>query len=242
MVGVAARDGADDAGEMLRPAIVQIIAVNRGNDGMRQPHAGDGIGHPFGFVGFEGSGQAGLHIAEGAGPGAGVAHDHEGGVLLRPAFADIGAARLLADGDQTVVADDLLGFRIDRRTRRLHPDPLRLAQERRIGLVGLFRVAEPCIEECCHWLASGPEGAVDQDQDAGAGNGDDQLPSKPPRPMPKASSSCRQRTDDAEHDVHDEARIEVHHLFSDPAGKPPRMIVMIQPNLPFCPLSGRATS
>ena len=54
---------------------------------MRQPHAGDGIGHPLRFVRIEGARHTGLHIAEGAGPRAGVAHDHEGRVFLRPAFA-----------------------------------------------------------------------------------------------------------------------------------------------------------
>ena len=43
-----------------------------------------------------------LHVAERARPGAGVAHDHEGGVLLLPALADIGATGLLADGDELV--------------------------------------------------------------------------------------------------------------------------------------------
>ena len=59
-----------------------------------------------GSAGSSGSGQAGAHVAEGAGARAGVAHDHEGGVLLRPALADIGAAGLLAHGHQAVLADD----------------------------------------------------------------------------------------------------------------------------------------
>ncbi len=46
--------GADDPGKMLRTAVCQIIAVNRSNDGMGQPHAGDGIGHPFRLISFKG--------------------------------------------------------------------------------------------------------------------------------------------------------------------------------------------
>ena len=55
--------------------------------------------------------QAGLDVAEGASARAGVAHDHEGGVLLLPALADIGAARLLADRDELVLAHDAVASR-----------------------------------------------------------------------------------------------------------------------------------
>ena len=44
------------------------------------------------------SGSPVLHVAKCAGAGAGVAEDHESGVLLFPAFADVGTARLFADG------------------------------------------------------------------------------------------------------------------------------------------------
>ena len=42
--------------------------------------------------------QARAHVAKSAGARAGFAHDHEGRVALVPAFADVGAARFLADG------------------------------------------------------------------------------------------------------------------------------------------------
>ncbi len=61
---------------------------------------------------IERSGQAGAHVAEGAGARAGVTHDHEGGVLLVPALADIRAAGLLAHGVQAVRAHDRLRIAI----------------------------------------------------------------------------------------------------------------------------------
>jgi hypothetical protein len=67
------------------------------------------------------------HVAEGAAAGADLAHDHHGGVALRPAFARIGAARLLADGHQLVLAHDLVGLAIALAHRRLDPDPAGLS-------------------------------------------------------------------------------------------------------------------
>ena len=84
---------------------------------------------------------AGGDVAEGAGPGADLAHDHHGGVALRPALADVRAARLLADRHQAVLAHDVAGALVALRARRLHPKPVRLAQHRRIRPVRLLRVA-----------------------------------------------------------------------------------------------------
>jgi hypothetical protein len=85
--------------------------------------------------------QAGAHIAERAGARAGVAHDHEGGVLLVPALADIRAAGLLAHGVQAVGAHDGLRVLIALRNGRLDPDPIRLAQHGRVRPMRLFGVA-----------------------------------------------------------------------------------------------------
>ena len=93
------------------------------------------------FVGVERARQAGLDVAEGAGARAGVAHDHEGGVLLLPALADIRAAGLLAHGVQPVFAHDALRFEIARRYRRLDADPVGFLGDGRIRPVRLFRMA-----------------------------------------------------------------------------------------------------
>ncbi len=76
---------------------------------MGKPELGRRGGDVLGLGGIERAGQSGLDVAEGAGPRAGVAHDHEGGVLFLPALADIGAAGLLAHRVQAVFAHDPLG-------------------------------------------------------------------------------------------------------------------------------------
>ena len=107
---------------------------------MGKPELGGGVADLLRLRRVERAGQPGPHVAEGAGPRAGVAHDHEGGVLLRPALADIGAAGLLADGDEAVLADDVRRLAEDRRCRRLDPDPVRFPRNRRVGTMRLFRM------------------------------------------------------------------------------------------------------
>ena len=97
--------------------------------------------HILGLVRIERQWQAGAHIAEGAGARADLAHDHEGGVLLLPALADIGAPGLLAHRHQPVLARDAARVRIAARARRLDADPVRLAQYRRVGPRRLLGVA-----------------------------------------------------------------------------------------------------
>src|SRR3712207_6931906 len=50
--------------------------------------------------------RSGGDVAERTGPRAGVAHDHHGGVALRPALADVRAGRLLAHRDQAVRSEE----------------------------------------------------------------------------------------------------------------------------------------
>src|SRR3978361_298532 len=82
--------------------------------------------------------QAGPHVAERAGPRAGIPHDHEGRVFLLPAFADVGAARLLADGDQPMLAYDRSGLGIARGARGLDANPVRLLRNRLVRTVCLL--------------------------------------------------------------------------------------------------------
>jgi len=128
---------------MRRPAVGQIIAVNRGDDDMGKAELGGRLGDALGLIRIERAGQPGFHIAEGAGARAGVPHDHEGRVLLLPAFPDIGAARFFADSVQTVRAHDAMGLAETTGHRRLDAQPGRLGQDRRIGSPGLFRMPWP---------------------------------------------------------------------------------------------------
>ena len=71
---------------------------------MVQLHLGHGLADPARLVGVQRIRQAGGHIAEGAGAGADLAHDHHGGVADRPALTYVWAGRLFADRGQLVLA------------------------------------------------------------------------------------------------------------------------------------------
>jgi hypothetical protein len=94
------RGSPDHRGEMRRAAIGQVVAVDRGDDDMRRPSVATASATRCRLGRVERAGQAGRHVAEGAGAGAGLAHDHHGGVALAPALADIRAGRFLAHGHQ----------------------------------------------------------------------------------------------------------------------------------------------
>ncbi len=128
-------------GEMLGAAVSEVVAVDRGDDDMLQAQLCDRFGDILRLVRIERAGHAGLHVAEGAGARARVAHDHEGRVLLLPALADIGAAGLLADRDETVFLHDAMRLGPFGRAGRLDADPVRLAQDRLVGPVRLFGMA-----------------------------------------------------------------------------------------------------
>ena len=83
--------------------------------------------HFSGSSTVERAGQAGLDVAERTGAGAGIAHDHEGGVLLLPALADIRTARFLANRVQAALAHDPARLGIAGRGRRLDANPVGLA-------------------------------------------------------------------------------------------------------------------
>ena len=140
VVRAARADGADGLREMLGAAVGEIVAVDRGDDHMCKPELEGGLRDVFRLVGIERARHARLDVAERAGPGAGVAHDHEGGVLLVPALADVRAARLLADRDEAVFLHDVAGIGIAARGRRAHADPVRLRRRQRIRPVHLFGV------------------------------------------------------------------------------------------------------
>ena len=83
-------------------------------------------------------GPAGRDIAESAGPGADAAEDHDRGMLLLPALADIRAARLFAYGVKGVLAHQPARRLVFRRARRLDPQPIGFARDRVVGSMRLF--------------------------------------------------------------------------------------------------------
>jgi hypothetical protein len=127
-VGRQPADAPDHFGEMRGAAIHQVVAVDRGDHHVLQAELLHRQGDMLRLQRIKAERPAGLDVAEAAGPGAGIAHDHHGGVPLAPALADIRAGRLLAHGVQAVLAHDPAGLEIAFRGRRLDPDPRRLAR------------------------------------------------------------------------------------------------------------------
>lgn len=138
--------GRDDVRKMPRAAVLEVITVHRGNDHMTQAELGHCVRHTLRFVLIERMGQTGGHVAERTGAGADLAHDHHGGMALGPALPNIGAGRFLTHRHELVVAHQLARLMIDRMTGRLHTDPVRLARNRIIRAMRLFRMAR---RRCC---------------------------------------------------------------------------------------------
>jgi len=97
----------DHGDEGLGCAEVVVVAVDAGDDGVGEAKLGDGIGDARGLCVVDGFGLALGHGAEAAAARAEVAEHHEGGGLLVPALADVGAVGGLADGVEAEVADQL---------------------------------------------------------------------------------------------------------------------------------------
>src|SRR4029079_12454929 len=117
-------DGAYGVGEMLRSAVREIIAVDRGDHDMGESEFRSCFCDAYRFVGIERAGKTGFDIAERAGARASVPHDHEGRVFLFPALADVWTSAFLAHGVQSVFAHNLLGGEVARRDGRLDANPV----------------------------------------------------------------------------------------------------------------------
>lgn len=90
------------------PALVgEVVAGNGGDDDVPQGEALDGFGKALRLVGGDGVGPGCVNGTEVAPAGAAIAEDHEGGVAMRPALAQIGAAGLFADGGDPAGLDNL---------------------------------------------------------------------------------------------------------------------------------------
>ena len=166
----AGANGADHGGEMRRAAIGEIVAIDRGDDDMAEPEPHDRVRDPRRLIAIERPRLAGADMAKAAGAGAGIAHDHHGGVADRPAFADIRAGGLLAHRVQAVFGQQRAGLVIDRMGRRLDPDPGGFARDRVVRPVGFLGVARagrgnratpPMIDQNAHGsrLCSSPRRA-----------------------------------------------------------------------------------
>jgi hypothetical protein len=98
----------DDLSKDGRAAVLALIAVDTGNDGVIKVHLLHRLLHTARLVPVEAVLRASrLYGAEAAGAGADVAQNHKRGGAAAPAFAHVGAVGALADRMQVVV---LYGF------------------------------------------------------------------------------------------------------------------------------------
>ena len=136
--GRGGADRADRTREMLGAAIIQIVPIDRSHNNVRQPERRNRLGDALRLVRVEKIGPAGRDIAEGAGPSAHAAENHDRCMLLLPTFADIRAARLFAHGIEGVLPHQPACRLVFGRARRLDAQPIGLARDRVIGTVDLF--------------------------------------------------------------------------------------------------------
>ena len=109
-IGDAFVDGADGHGEELGAAVLAVVAVDAGDDGVFQAHERDGFGDAARFVHIDFERSALLHGAEAAAASAHVAEDHKRRRALVPAFADVRAGGGFANGVEFQFLDE--GFEV----------------------------------------------------------------------------------------------------------------------------------
>ena len=84
--------------KMADPPSARSSRLTDGEHGVLQAHLLDGFGRPPRLVEVDVARPPGGDVAEGAGPGAPVAEQHQGGGALSPALVDVGATGFLAHG------------------------------------------------------------------------------------------------------------------------------------------------
>ena len=125
--GLRLVDRRDHPGEVAGAAVGQVVAVDRGDHGVAEPHDRHRLGHVLGLLRDRrpACGTAGGHGAEAAAARADVAEDHEGGgAVLAPALVDVGAAGLLADRMEVQAVHELADLVVGGRGRETDPQPL----------------------------------------------------------------------------------------------------------------------
>ena len=141
--GGLSANGPYGSDEVLGSSVNQIIPVYTGNDNVAELELDYGIGNPcrFEYVGLLRLSSG--YIAERAAACANVSEDHERGMPLAPALADVRACRLLAHGRQAILADGIPCPLIALGQRRLDAYPRRLSADGIVGAMRLFGVTYP---------------------------------------------------------------------------------------------------
>ena len=117
-----------------------IVTIDIGDHDVLELDLRQHFRDPSRFVVVDRLRSTGLHVAEAAAPGAGVAEDHDGRGTPGPALPHVRTAGLLADGVQAVLVDQGLELEIALATGNLRSQPVGLASD--LHLLGGLLVVE----------------------------------------------------------------------------------------------------
>ena len=95
---------------------------------MLKPHLRNGLCHAFRLMGVKEVRTTRFHIAKSASAGADFAQNHDGRVLFRPAFANIGASCFFTNGVELLLTHKFARFVIFLGNRGFDPNPIWLFQ------------------------------------------------------------------------------------------------------------------
>ena len=115
--GPAPPDGPYGGRKVRRAAVVQVVAGDGGEDDVTQAEPSRRLRDAVRLAGIRRLRPGRGHRAVSAPPRAAIAEEHEGGGAAREAIPQVGAARLLADGIEPLLAQE-------------HPDGARRRRER----------------------------------------------------------------------------------------------------------------
>jgi hypothetical protein len=136
--------------EMARAAVIEIVAVDACDDDMLQAKLAPPRTRRYqaGSCASSASGLPVLTLQNEQARVQSVADDHEGGVLLVPALADVRTTCFFADRVELQIAHQFFGLVVAQAGWRLDPDPVGLTWAGIVRPALLFRVARAV------WVAS----------------------------------------------------------------------------------------
>jgi hypothetical protein len=113
---------------VIRTSVLQVIASNRSDHHVPQPHSSCRFGNACGLVGFERKWLGGIHCAKATRPSAAISTDHEGSRALGPTFPMVGAHCALANRVQLQLVQQCASMSEAIRGRQSNAQPLREAR------------------------------------------------------------------------------------------------------------------
>ena len=123
---MAGRPGlADGLGKNVGPPVLQIIAIDRGYDGVLETEFLKRHGYPSRLVEIVACWEAGLNRAKLAGARAHIAENHESCRAGSPALSNVGASGILAHRIESVLTHEMLQIEIALAPWQAYLEPFR---------------------------------------------------------------------------------------------------------------------